>query len=101
MPPGTKALGCGRCSGPAAEAQSPPRRSFHFLLWALRDSAANPRILKLGLALLGVLVAFGTSPASDWPRWRGPEGNGISAEGDWKVQSLARPKVKWKLNVGA
>jgi outer membrane protein assembly factor BamB len=54
-----------------------------------------------GLALLGVFIALGASWASDWPRWRGPEGNGISSETEWKPQSLARPKIKWRLNVGA
>ncbi len=46
--------------------------------------------------LLGVCLAS----ASDWPRWRGPEGTGISSESDWKPQALASPKILWKAKVG-
>jgi outer membrane protein assembly factor BamB len=39
--------------------------------------------------------------ADDWPRWRGPEGNGVSREADWRPQALApAPKVLWKTLVG-
>lgn len=38
----------------------------------------------------------------DWPRWRGPDGNGISKETDWRPQALApAPKVLWRNTVGA
>jgi outer membrane protein assembly factor BamB len=40
--------------------------------------------------------------ASDWSRWRGPDGNGISKESDWKPQALApAPKIAWRNNVGS
>jgi outer membrane protein assembly factor BamB len=39
--------------------------------------------------------------ASDWTRWRGPEGTGISPESDWKPQALAGAvKAKWRTNLG-
>jgi outer membrane protein assembly factor BamB len=49
-----------------------------------------------------VLVSCGTKEAEfNWPRWRGPEGNGISRETDWNPEALAGgPKILWKSNVG-
>ena len=53
------------------------------------------------LALGWLLAPLCASEASDWSRWRGPDGTGISAEKDWKPQALAAgPKIKWKTNVG-
>ena len=49
------------------------------------------------------LVASGTFPASggDWPRWRGPDLNGISPEKGWQAQWPAEgPKQLWKASVG-
>ena len=41
-------------------------------------------------------------PATDWPRWRGPNMNGISAETGWLAKwSAEGPKQLWKVNVGA
>ena len=37
----------------------------------------------------------------DWPRWRGPEGNGKSREMDWNPKALGEgPTVLWRTNVG-
>jgi outer membrane protein assembly factor BamB len=37
----------------------------------------------------------------DWPRWRGPEGNGISRETDWDPGALAgAPRILWERDVG-
>ena len=53
------------------------------------------------LAGIWLLLPLGVSDASDWARWRGPEGNGISTETDWKPQSLAGAiRIKWKTNLG-
>ena len=41
-----------------------------------------------------------TSYGSDWTRWRGPEGTGISKETEWKPQALARPKILWTTDLG-
>ncbi len=49
------------------------------------------------------LAALGTLPASggDWPRWRGPDLNGISAEKGWQAQWPAEgPRQSWKAAVG-
>jgi hypothetical protein len=38
----------------------------------------------------------------DWPRWRGPDGNGISTETDWNPKALEKgPKIVWRINVGS
>lgn len=45
--------------------------------------------------------ASAQSAASDWPRWRGPNGDGIAAQDDWNPKALAGgPKVLWKAQVG-
>lgn len=47
------------------------------------------------------LAPFLSAHASDWPRWRGPDANGISAESDWKPQLLTGAvKAKWRTNLG-
>src|SRR5262245_5174522 len=50
--------------------------------------------------VLFVALTIGAAYGSDWPRWRGPDANGISAESDWKPQALAAPKLKWRTNLG-
>jgi outer membrane protein assembly factor BamB len=53
------------------------------------------------LALAWLLAALAPSLATDWSRWRGPDGTGISSESEWKPQALAAaPKVKWRTNLG-
>jgi outer membrane protein assembly factor BamB len=45
-------------------------------------------------------AAFDPS-APNWTSWRGPQGNGISAENGWKPPaSLKSPKILWKAKVG-
>jgi outer membrane protein assembly factor BamB len=66
----------------------------------LTEEPRMERLRTVPLALAGVLFAWGASVGSDWTRWRGPEGTGISAENDWKPLAVASPKVKWKMNVG-
>jgi outer membrane protein assembly factor BamB len=50
----------------------------------------------LGFILLGFNVV-----ADDWPQWRGPNRDGISAEKGWSAKFPASgPKQLWKANVG-
>ena len=57
----------------------------------------NWRILLNMLLLLAPLTAF----AEDWPNWRGPARNGISAERQWKnTWPTDGPAVLWRANVG-
>lgn len=53
------------------------------------------------VALAWLLAGAGTGSASDWTRWRGPDGTGISPEADWRPQALAGAvRAKWRTNVG-
>ena len=54
-------------------------------------------------AVFLALAALGTPAASgiDWPRWRGPDLNGISLEKGWQAQWPAEgPRQLWKASVG-
>jgi len=40
--------------------------------------------------------------AQDWPRWRGPGGNGKTAAARWNPGALnASPKLRWSVDIGA
>jgi len=59
----------------------------------------RPSSVLLVSALL--LSAAFQATASDWPQWRGPNRDGISAEKDWNANwPAAGPKQLWKANVG-
>jgi outer membrane protein assembly factor BamB len=48
-----------------------------------------------------MLYAAASLSAADWPNWRGPANNGISAETDWQTEwPAAGPKVLWKAPLG-
>jgi len=51
---------------------------------------------------VGLLLSCGfLARAEDWPRWRGPDANGISKETGWSTQWPADgPKQVWKAKVG-
>lgn len=56
-----------------------------------------------GLLALLLLTAFsaGTLRAADWPRYRGPNQDGISREKDWLGEwPGGQPRRVWKANVG-
>jgi outer membrane protein assembly factor BamB len=59
---------------------------------------------KKGITLIApaLIIIFSViSFASDWPCWRGPNGNGISKETNWNPGALAGgAKILWKINVG-
>ena len=53
------------------------------------------------VVLLVFCMGFHLANGDDWPRWRGPMGNGISKEKNWDPEALKRgPKIKWEANVG-
>lgn len=59
--------------------------------------------IKLNLPVLGSSKKKVTDEIAgfDWPRWRGPDGNGISKETEWNPEALANgPKVMWRTNIG-
>jgi outer membrane protein assembly factor BamB len=49
-----------------------------------------------------LLLAVGAAArGQDWPRWRGPEGNGISRETQWSANGFhSAPRFFWKVSVG-
>ena len=58
-------------------------------------------IFILFLCLFGIYAVCGNAESFDWPRWRGPNGDGISMETDWDPEALAGgPKILWKADVG-
>lgn len=47
------------------------------------------------------VIAAGAAHADDWPQWRGPARNGISAEGGWvDTWPADGPRILWKAEVG-
>jgi outer membrane protein assembly factor BamB len=56
--------------------------------------------MNLGRILVAYLVCWAGASAADWPQWRGPQRNGISAERvnlSWPATGL---KVLWRASVG-
>ena len=57
-------------------------------------------ILRRNLAVLALLILGNHTFAADWPNFRGPTYNGISAETGWKADWPSEPPVAWKATVG-
>jgi outer membrane protein assembly factor BamB len=52
------------------------------------------------LLLIACVFSITTANAGDWPRWRGPDANGISKETGWSTEWPAEgPKVLWKTKI--
>jgi len=63
----------------------------------------KPPIPLMGLRSAVVMFAVfcAAAQASDWPQWRGPDRNGISAEKNWLDQwPAAGPAIAWRASVG-
>ncbi len=59
------------------------------------------RVTRRCLAAIAILLCSGLVFGADWPNWRGPEFNGISAEKDWNAAGLKDGvKIAWKASVG-
>lgn len=59
------------------------------------------RALRVLRVWLFVAASITSAHAEDWPRWRGPQLDGISRETGWRETFPAEgPKVLWKVNVG-
>ena len=55
----------------------------------------------LVIFVFGISIQYAIADDFDWPRWRGPNGDGISMETDWDPAALAGgPKILWKVDVG-
>jgi outer membrane protein assembly factor BamB len=58
-------------------------------------------ILILSIWLFGTSFTYGIADDFEWPRWRGPDRNGIYRETDWYPEALAGgPEVLWHVNIG-
>jgi outer membrane protein assembly factor BamB len=61
----------------------------------------NSLICVLVIFAFSISTQYGIADDFDWPRWRGPNGDGISMETDWNPKALAGgPKILWKVDVG-
>jgi outer membrane protein assembly factor BamB len=49
--------------------------------------------------LLSILILTSALAAADWPQWRGPAADGISAESGLPVQWSATQHLKWKVTL--
>ncbi len=69
----------------------------------LKPILTDPIVLLI-LVIFGIIPPiniYGETMKSDWPRFRGPNGDGISTETDWDPEAISgRPKVVWKTNIG-
>jgi len=65
---------------------------------------AVARIALASLPQLAVMVALALGSAAcaeDWPQWRGPQRNGVSAETNWNDNwPVSGPPIAWKAKVG-
>ncbi len=59
----------------------------------------RPSALLPVLAAVSCLLSATPGPAEDWPGWRGPKGDGSSAEPAFPVKWSATENVKWKAPV--
>ena len=55
----------------------------------------------LVILLFGISTQYSIADDFDWPRWRGPNGDGISTETNWYPKALdGGPNILWKLDIG-
>ncbi len=68
-----------------------------------RKSIISISLILTALFFLLILGNCGIGTKADeagWPRWRGPDGDGISNETNWDPEALAGgPKILWKVDV--
>jgi outer membrane protein assembly factor BamB len=58
-------------------------------------------ILITFMLVFGICTTYVIADEYDWPRWRGPNGDGISLETDWNPEALeGGPNILWKVDVG-
>lgn len=70
----------------------------------LRESAMTMRISGLGLSVVLIVLSgmHRTTQAADWPRYYGPNADGIATEADWLSDwSRKKPAIEWTVQVGS
>jgi outer membrane protein assembly factor BamB len=67
-----------------------------------REKMKTRRMFLSFFILIGCMCAQTmNADEPEWPRWRGPNGDGISQETDWDPEALAgAPKILWNVNIG-
>ena len=56
----------------------------------------------LVILIFSLCTQYSIAEDFDWPRWRGPNGDGLSSETEWDPAALAGgPNILWKADVGA
>lgn len=55
------------------------------------------RMKSIALHLACGLALVATSPAANWPEWRGPNGSGVTSESDIPTRWSPTENVKWKV----
>jgi outer membrane protein assembly factor BamB len=62
---------------------------------------AKASIIILTILIFVACAVHGIAEEYDWPRWRGPNGDGISMETEWNPEALSGgPNILWKVDVG-
>jgi len=56
--------------------------------------------MRYGIILATALVLVSSALASDWPQWRGTDGEGIATDKTWSPEAVSSGKVLWKKNIG-
>jgi outer membrane protein assembly factor BamB len=54
---------------------------------------------RIGYAILTLLLVAASCQAEEWPGWRGPRGDGTSAETNLPVRWGATENVRWKVSI--
>ena len=58
-------------------------------------------VLVLAVGVFTATIWSGACLAADWPRFRGPDNNGVSQETDWNANwSSEGPLIDWRFDVG-
>ncbi len=55
--------------------------------------------MKTALSALFTLVGIATTQAADWPRWRGPDGNGVAPDANPPSKWSETENIKWKVKI--
>jgi outer membrane protein assembly factor BamB len=55
----------------------------------------------VAICLFGIFAVLANAEDFDWPRWHGPNGDGISLETDWDPEALkGEPRILWNVEIG-
>ncbi|MCX6997518.1 MAG: PQQ-binding-like beta-propeller repeat protein [Kiritimatiellaeota bacterium] len=72
-----------------------------YILSIARRKLSTRRPARWPAAILGLSLAGGWAGAADWPQWRGPTRDGLSAETGWSTAWPADgPRQLWKFSAG-